>query len=133
MPMNRALYPDDWEERALAIKTAAGWRCENCDRPCLRPGERDHDLAERLELEDPVWVSDLWEWRDDELLGLHRVMKLGRFILTTAHPNHDPQNPNADLRAWCAPCHCRYDLKAMPTKRRLKLEREGQLTLDLLL
>ena len=129
MPMDRSRYPDDWEAIAFDIKSKAQWRCENCDRPCLKPGESDYDLAERLELEEPVWVSDLWEWRDDELLGPRRILKIGRFILTTAHPNHDPENPNAVLKAWCAPCHCRYDLKAMATKRRLKREHLGQMTL----
>lgn len=51
-----------------------------------------------------------------------------RHVLTTAHPNHDPENPEAELRAWCASCHCRYDLKQIPRKQRLKREREGQLT-----
>lgn len=129
MPMDRSRYPENWEAIALAVKEKAGWRCENCDRPCLRPGERDYDFAERVDLEDPVWASDLFEWRDDELLGPRWILRIRRFILTTAHPNHDPENPDAELRAWCAPCHCRYDLKAMPTKKRLKLERLGQMTL----
>jgi hypothetical protein len=56
-------------------------------------------------------------------------LKLVRFTLTTAHPNHDPWNLEAELKAWCSVCHCRYDLKAMGTKRRLKLEMNGQLNL----
>jgi len=39
MPMNRALYPDDWEAIATAIKEAADWRCQRCGRQCRRPGE----------------------------------------------------------------------------------------------
>ena len=30
MPMRRALYPPDWDELAVAVKDAAGWRCEGC-------------------------------------------------------------------------------------------------------
>lgn len=32
MPMRprRALYPENWERLAEEIKTAAGWRCEQC-------------------------------------------------------------------------------------------------------
>lgn len=32
MPMNRRLYPDDWEEIALAVKDEADWKCEGCGR-----------------------------------------------------------------------------------------------------
>lgn len=39
MPMKRELYPDNWEEIALAIKGAADWRCEGCGKQCRRPGE----------------------------------------------------------------------------------------------
>lgn len=30
MPFDRSLYPPDWEQISLAVKEAAGWRCENC-------------------------------------------------------------------------------------------------------
>jgi hypothetical protein len=39
MPMQRALYPDNWEEIALAVKEAAGWVCQGCGKQCRRPGE----------------------------------------------------------------------------------------------
>ena len=39
MPMNRALYPSNWDEIALQIKQDVNWTCEHCDRPCRRPGE----------------------------------------------------------------------------------------------
>ena len=123
MPMNRADYPENWEAIALQIKTAANWTCQECGRPCCRPGESALDFVNRLDAnDDPHWLFDLF---DDDGLRL----RLTRFTLTTAHPNHDPWNPDAELRAWCAPCHCRYDLKAMPTKRMLKRERLGQLNL----
>lgn len=120
MPMNRKLYPDDWEAIALRIKTAANWTCEACQRPCRRPGESDNELFLRI-TELPEWAGQLFDMSGN--------LKLTRFTLTTAHPNHDPWNPNAELRAWCSVCHCRYDLKAMGTKRRLKLEMNGQLSL----
>jgi hypothetical protein len=28
MPMQRELYPDNWEEIAFAVKEEAGWTCE---------------------------------------------------------------------------------------------------------
>jgi hypothetical protein len=30
MPIDRSRYPDNWKEIALAVKAAAGWRCEKC-------------------------------------------------------------------------------------------------------
>ena len=39
MPMNRGLYPANWEEIAAAKKAAAGWKCERCGKQCRKPGE----------------------------------------------------------------------------------------------
>lgn len=37
--MNRLLYPDNWHSIAREIKESNGWRCQECDRQCRRPGE----------------------------------------------------------------------------------------------
>ena len=125
MPMDRSLYPENWEAIALAVKTAANWTCQGCCRPCRRPGESVSAFIDRIdESFHSDWLDDLF---DEENLRLKPV----RFTLTVAHLDHDPWNPNARLKALCAPCHCRYDLKALPTKRRLKRERLGQLTLEM--
>ncbi len=52
-----------------------------------------------------------------------------KITLTVAHLDHDPWNPDARLAALCAPCHCRYDLKEIPRKRRIWAERAGQTNL----
>ncbi len=39
MPMNRSLYPDDWERIALSVKGKADWKCQQCGKQCRRPGE----------------------------------------------------------------------------------------------
>lgn len=39
MPMQRELYPADWDEIARAIKDAAAWQCQGCGQQCRRPGE----------------------------------------------------------------------------------------------
>ena len=39
MPMQRELYPDDWDEIAFAVKEEAGWKCEECGLQCRKPGE----------------------------------------------------------------------------------------------
>ena len=128
--MNRKLYPKNWNAIALAIKTEVNWTCENCGRPCRRPGESDGDLCDRIEAEHIEWAHDLDNLVWDDELGMVSVLKLTRFTLTVAHLDHQPENcDRSNLRAWCSVCHCRYDLKAMATKKRLKAEREGQLTL----
>lgn len=130
MPMNRALYPKNWDEIARAIKDEAGWNCEQCGRPCRRPGEDDGDLFDRLKSSN--WMSDLFEEVETEEFGVVPVPKFGRFTLTTAHLNHIPEDCRREnLKALCSVCHCRMDLAALPTKRRLKAERLGQLTLPI--
>jgi hypothetical protein len=53
-----------------------------------------------------------------------------RWVLTVAHLDHRPENcDRSNLKALCAPCHCRYDLSQMARKKMLKLERLGQLSL----
>jgi len=37
MPMKRELYPDNWEEISLSIRTAAGWKCEFCGAENSKP------------------------------------------------------------------------------------------------
>lgn len=130
MPMDRRLYPPDWDAIALAVKVEADWCCSDCGRPCRRPGESPGDLQDRILQTD--WGSDLYETVDDPEFGAVEVPKLGRFVLTVAHLNHIPSDCRREnLSAKCSVCHCRYDLKAMATKRRLKLERQGQLTLPI--
>lgn len=126
MPMDRRLYPDNWDELALEIKTEANWCCTECGRPCRQPGESFDDFLKRcwnpsLEMRYPTYEMD----------GERRVSKAGRFVLTVAHIDHEPQNcDRTNLKALCAPCHGTYDLKQMGRKRVLKAERAGQLRID---
>jgi len=120
MPMDRRLYPPNWEAIARQIKDEVGWRCEGCGRLCIRPGEDPLAFMERIRTgrisECPV-VQEFLE-------------KPRRFLLTVAHLDHVPQNSDRrNLKAWCAPCHCRYDLSQMARKQYLKRERQGQLNL----
>jgi len=114
MPMRRELYPPNWEEIALSVKQAAHWHCEACGKPCLMPGEDWLGFVLRM------------GWTVGE--AIERYANPKRYELDAAHPHHDPENLDADIRAWCNPCHCRYDLRQMSRKRMLKRERDGQLT-----
>jgi len=122
MPMQRHLYPDNWDAIARQIKDEVGWCCEACGRQCLQPGESVEQFIERIRTsrvsECPV-VADF--------LAYPR-----RWLLTVAHLDHRPEHCHrSNLKALCNPCHCRYDLAQMPLKRRLKLERLGQLRLEI--
>lgn len=110
MPMQRKLYPDDWEEIAHQIKTAANYHCTECGRTCRLPGESKDEFFARARLPPDVAI--------------------GKYTLTVAHLNHQPSDNRPDnLRALCAVCHLRYDSKQMSRKRYLKRERLGQQTL----
>ncbi|MEM8544365.1 MAG: hypothetical protein AAGF66_10305 [Cyanobacteria bacterium P01_H01_bin.119] len=127
MPMDRSLYPDNWDELALEIKTEANWCCTECGRPCRRPGETREAAIFRLTLTEHPTVAELWEPSGAGTA----VSRLGRFKLTVAHLDHVPQNcDRSNLKALCAPCHGTYDLKQMGRKRVLKAERAGQLRMD---
>ena len=120
MPMDRKLYPEDWETIALEVKEAADWHCVECGRPCRRPGQRFLELASLLI--ETGWIR----------VGDDNFEHPTRFVLTVSHTDHNPANCQPEnLRALCAPCHCRYDLQpsSMAIKKRLTLERNGQLTL----
>jgi hypothetical protein len=133
MPMDRSLYPKDWDAIARSIKDAADWKCQQCDRPCRRPGETREQLEDRIRLSQTRWAGDLYELEDDDEFGAIEVPKLGRFTLTVAHLNHQPADCRPEnLMALCSVCHCRMDIapSALATKRALKLERQGQLRID---
>lgn len=119
MPMQRERYPDDWDAIALAIKTEANWKCQECGRQCRKTGESLTEFIDRVVPKVHCKFSyDLLQEISD---------KPGRFVLTVAHLDHIPENcDRANLKALCSVCHCRYDLKAMAHKKRLKREYHGQ-------
>jgi hypothetical protein len=124
--MDRKLYPANWDTIALEIKNSVDWVCENCGRPCRKPRETIEDLEDRVR----EWPDSHEDYESDEDGFSGQIFKSGRFVLTVAHLDHVPSNcDRINLRAWCAPCHCRYDLSQMGRKKILKLEREGQLVL----
>jgi len=116
MPMDRRLYPVDWEAIALKIKDGADWTCENCRERCRRPNENLLAFIHRTSA------------GVDSAAGLERTQHPRRWMLTVAHLDHCPENcDRTNLKALCVPCHARYDLSQMARKRRLKRERNGQL------
>ena len=91
-PENRDRYPADWRAVSLAVKDAAGWRCE-CRGECGRP----------------TWHLDV-AGRCDNIHGQPSISTGSTVVLTTAHLDHTPENcDRANLRAFCQACHLRYD------------------------
>jgi hypothetical protein len=130
MPMKRELYPDNWEEIATEVKNAAGWKCQKCDRPCLKPNADWVSFCSNLLHKGSGWYEETFEYDLDGNI----IEKKGRFILTTAHLDHDPSNcKRENLKALCPACHLQYDLeehiKNASGARYRKREQQGQLTI----
>jgi hypothetical protein len=132
MPMNRKLYPPNWEAIALQIKEAANWQCQECGKPCRKPKVDWLDFVNWLLKEGYLD----WYYQSADYISSDESGEWGykerpqRFTLTVAHLNHQPEDCRPEnLKALCAPCHVRYDTSQMPLKKRLKAERLGQLTL----
>lgn len=117
MPMDRRLYPSNWDEIATQIKNEANWHCEECRRPCRKFGESWLEFCDRVRtarLSECAVVAEILE-------------KPTRFVLTVAHLDHRPENcDRSNLKALCSVCHLRYDNQFRALKKQLKLERNGQ-------
>jgi hypothetical protein len=127
MPMEYDRYPKDWKTIALKIKKDADWICEHCEKPCRKVGESVGEFEKRLgDIWRPLLTEKLKDYKETGILQY----KPKRFLLTVAHLDQNPSNIDADnLRALCAPCHLRYDVKYRSFNRMRKFERQGQLNL----
>jgi 5-methylcytosine-specific restriction endonuclease McrA len=83
MPMNRKLYPPDWDAIAFSIKEAANWTCQKCSKKCLEP----HQVFEEYKRDRSMWAI---------------------YTLTVHHIDHVPANcDRKNLIALCSVCHRR--------------------------
>ena len=127
MPMDRSKYPPNWDEIALSVKESANWTCQQCGRPCRKPGVHWALFV--------AWLLDEgmmdWFYETCDEVGDRVVERPQRFTLTVAHLNHDPSDCSPDnLRAWCSGCHLRYDAKHHARNaRRTRDRKSGQLSL----
>lgn len=110
-PEQRALYPPDWKDISLRIRTErAGNKCEQCSAPNGETVMRHKD-GSAYTLGD----GKTFNASTGEFLGYIRGSELpaGRFVkivLTVAHLDHDPTNcADENLKAWCQKCHLTYD------------------------
>lgn len=104
-PEERGRYPLDWAAVSLAVKVAAGWRCE-CRGEC---GWTRHVLAhEGLVFEGGRVVGG--DLRCSAVHGQRSPFTGSVVVLTTAHLDHTPENLSPEnLRAMCQGCHLSYD------------------------
>lgn len=112
MPIDKSKYPPDWKSIAAEIKGAADWTCQECGRPCRKPGQSwcefvgglltDREMAWYAQTCDEVFSAE------DGFFAV--VERPQRFTLTVAHLDHDTTNNHPDnLKALCSGCHLRYD------------------------
>jgi hypothetical protein len=107
---DRPYYPPDWEDLSHQIKSEANWTCEDCDRPCRKPGEPWEAFCTRA--------------------SVSRREKRARFVLGVAHLDQDrSHNYRSNLRALCTTCHLAHDRPFRAHNSYKKRERRGQLNL----
>lgn len=75
---NRKRYGPHWRRRVRALREAVGNRCQKCG-------------IEHGTLRVSPWTGNVWPvW------------------LQGAHPNHDPENEDAEVVIVCPACHWRH-------------------------
>ncbi len=115
-PINRALYPPNWEEISSRVKREQGWRCLWCKVP--------HGIVVVRPKSGPEW----WTEEDCERHGYPRCdYVLIKIVLTTAHLDHDPKNnARANLAGLCQRCHLAYDARQhAATAQRTRFDRKA--------
>ncbi|MBN8594027.1 MAG: hypothetical protein J0M33_19890 [Anaerolineae bacterium] len=143
MPMNRKLYPPDWETLALKIRLERGNVCQDCGVGNGLVIIRSHvDGSRYIVLDDD---DGSYYYPEGTRIRLSEVpdefdMAHVRVVLSVGHLDHNPAN-NApeNLRVMCQRCHNRYDAKkraASRHKTRINNRRKeraeaGQLELEL--
>lgn len=98
--MNKALYHPNYELRRKEAFLRAGGRCENTVN------------GERCKKRNSDW----------------RVTRSGMVQfeqLICHHPNHDPENPEAELLIICWSCHMRLHRRPGPGRKKASARKEG--------
>ena len=133
MPIkDKSLYPENWKQISLAVREAAGNKCEFCGVANKAVGARDR-FGEWHDADDIEGMSaSEGDYLFDEYPNYIRI------VLTVAHLDHNPaNNEHSNLKALCQKCHLSYDAKhhaqnAKVTRAKHKVEyiaETGQLAL----
>lgn len=105
MPVNKTLYPSDWDAISLRIRERDGWCCKWCGVP-------NNAVIRRLEDgESYTYYGQYTTKAEWDMKWSRALPKLIRVVLTVAHhPDPDPQNCTDDnLHSLCQRCHNRVD------------------------
>lgn len=104
MPMNRALYPPDWDDISRQVREEAGNRCEWC-------GVDNHAVGARS-------LNGIW-YDEDDIEGMNSTEgfllfgefpKIIRIVLTVHHIDAvKTNNDRINLAALCQRCHLNAD------------------------
>ena len=105
MPMKPENYPANWKQISLAIREAAGNKCEFCGVTNKAIGARD----KFGEWHDSESIENMSASQGDILFDEYPTYI--RIVLTVAHhPDPDPMNCSPEnLHALCQRCHNRLD------------------------
>jgi predicted HNH restriction endonuclease len=80
--MSNSRYPYNWKEIANAVKESVDWRCQKCDKLCLKPGEKTSHLTKS---------------------------QRRAYTLQVHHWNFNPaDNRRGNLAPLCSGCHLYY-------------------------
>ena len=105
------------QHSAIAAKQVAQWRCESCRRHCRRPGESLDGFINRTKYNRATVIAHPRRW----------VLVLSH--LRSTHEATSCESVSNPV-VLCTPCHRTYLNQQMATLKRLKRERQGQLTLQ---
>ena len=134
MPMNRDLYPDNWQQIRQQILDRANHKCEWCGVENYAIGARSIDgtFIPQSELEANIYNDD-WYWLHFESMDYPKTFKI---VLTIAHvgvpkfpgdtgDKTDKMDcrPN-NLVALCQKCHLTYDIDEHVANARQTRERK---------
>lgn len=141
MPMDRSLYPHDWDVIAKEVKNRANWHCEECGlahgaviiRDSLRPSEYQHqdssgvwiDMDGLPLLESEVWLAPAIK----VVITVHHI-GTDKPDGTPGDPYDKMDNRPENLKALCQRCHLLADLdnhiRASKATRQKKLQERRQ-------
>jgi 5-methylcytosine-specific restriction endonuclease McrA len=94
VPIDKRLYPKNWNEISLAVKEAAGWRCAFCGTP---------HRAIRLNRYDKPYLV---------------------ILTTAHLDNNPQNNLDENLKALCQRCHLKYDRESHTRNLKRNLRRK---------
>lgn len=105
MPMDRSLYPPDWEEISRRAREEAGNRCEWC-------GVKNGTFGFRVggTFTAAAGPHEFTEGVKKRCRDLPTRPRCFRIVLTTMHVDHNPSNnERSNLVAACQRCHLNHD------------------------